>query len=88
MPATVARRARAGDYRIDQATVRFTTRHVFGIAPVHGTFQLRSGHIHVTDPVDGSTARATITAGQLRHRQPHSRQRGAFGELPGCRESP
>jgi polyisoprenoid-binding protein YceI len=54
----------AGDYRIDpqRSTISFTTRHMFGLAPVRGTFALRDGHIHVADPVEDSTARATISA--------------------------
>lgn len=54
----------AGDYRIDPArtTVSFATRHLFGLAPVRGTFQLRDGHIQVTEPVADSSARAVIAA--------------------------
>jgi polyisoprenoid-binding protein YceI len=57
----------AGDYRIDphHSTVSFTTRHMFGLAPVRGTFELREGHIHVADPVHDSVARATIPAGSF-----------------------
>lgn len=54
----------AGDYRIDPSstTVSFTTRHLFGLARVRGTFRLRDGHIQVADPVAGSSVRATIAA--------------------------
>lgn len=57
----------AGEYRIDRAhsTISFKTRHIFGLAAVHGTFQLREGHIHVADPVADSSARATIAAGSV-----------------------
>lgn len=53
-----------GDYRIDpnRSTVSFTTRHMFGLAPVRGTFPIREGHIHVGDPVRDSVVRATIGA--------------------------
>jgi len=53
-----------GSYRIDPAhsTISFATRHLFGLAPVHGTFRLRDGHIVVADPLAGSSARATISA--------------------------
>ncbi|MPZ86266.1 MAG: YceI family protein [Actinophytocola sp.] len=54
----------AGGYRIDPSStaVSFTTRHMFGLAPVRGTFRLRDGHIQVTDPVAESSVRATIAA--------------------------
>lgn len=54
----------AGDYRLDRelSTISFRTRHMFGLAPVRGTFRLRDGHIHVADPVHGSAARATVAA--------------------------
>lgn len=56
-----------GNYRIDPArsTISFTTRHFFGLAAVHGTFALREGDIHVVDPVEGSTARARISAASI-----------------------
>jgi polyisoprenoid-binding protein YceI len=57
----------AGDYRIDlsRSTIRFTTRHMFGLGRVRGTFQLRDGHIHIADPLTGSSARATIAAASI-----------------------
>lgn len=57
----------AGDYRIDPSstTVSFATRHLFGLAPVRGTFRLRDGHLQVADPVAKSSARARIAAGSF-----------------------
>ena len=54
----------AGTYQLDPAasTVTFTTRHLFGLAPVTGTFQLISGQITITDPLTSSTASAVIDA--------------------------
>lgn len=54
----------AGGYRIEPAesTISFATRHIFGLAPVRGTFALRTGHIEVAHPVHGSTVRATVAA--------------------------
>jgi polyisoprenoid-binding protein YceI len=54
----------AGTYRIDpeRSTVSFATRHMFGLAPVRGTFRLRSGHIRVAEDPAGSSAGATIAA--------------------------
>lgn len=53
-----------GQYRIDAAasTVTFRTRHIFGLAPVSGSFRLREGQIRVAEDVTGSTAHATISA--------------------------
>lgn len=54
-----------GDYRIDptNSTVSFTTRHMFGLGAVRGTFRLRDGHIHVAAPVADTSTRVTIAAG-------------------------
>jgi polyisoprenoid-binding protein YceI len=54
----------AGTYRIEpgESTVSFATRHMFGLAPVRGTFALRQGVVHVADPVRTSAVRATIAA--------------------------
>jgi len=53
-----------GEYRIEPArtTITFATRHLFGVAPVRGTFRLRGGHIRVADPLGESAVRATIDA--------------------------
>src|ERR1043165_6307315 len=59
-----------GDYRIDrdQSTLTFRTRHMFGLAPVHGTFELRDGHIHVAERPEDSVVRATIAADSVNTR--------------------
>lgn len=56
-----------GAYRIEagESTVEFVTRHLFGLAPVRGSFTLRDGIVHVADPVDASMVRATIDAGSF-----------------------
>ncbi|MCX5384035.1 YceI family protein [Streptomyces sp. NBC_00083] len=53
-----------GHYAIDPAasTVAFTTRHVFGLLPVRGTFALRSGSVDVAEPLGASRVRAEIDA--------------------------
>jgi polyisoprenoid-binding protein YceI len=53
-----------GEYRIEPAesTISFVTRHLFGLAPVRGTFALREGVVRVADPVEASTVRAIIAA--------------------------
>jgi polyisoprenoid-binding protein YceI len=57
----------AGTYRLQpgESTISFATRHMFGLGPVRGTFALREGVVHVADPVETSTVRATIAAGSV-----------------------
>lgn len=52
----------SGTYEIDAAasTVRFTTRTVFGLLPVRGTFAISRGQITVADPVDASSVDVTV----------------------------
>jgi polyisoprenoid-binding protein YceI len=54
----------AGTYRLDPAasSINFATRHMFGLAGVHGSFRPVSGEITITDPVTSSTALAVIDA--------------------------
>jgi polyisoprenoid-binding protein YceI len=56
-----------GAYRIEagESTIEFVTRHMFGLAPVRGTFALRDGVVHVAEPVSASMVRATIDAGSI-----------------------
>ena len=57
----------AGIYRIDpeHSTITFSTRHLFGLGAVHGTFRLRAGEILVADPAGESAVRATVDAGSF-----------------------
>ncbi|PXY22607.1 YceI family protein [Prauserella muralis] len=63
-PPAAVRIPAEGRYRLDPArsTVSFTTRHMFGLGKVRGTFALREGHVDVADPVEGSSARAVVAA--------------------------
>lgn len=58
----------AGTYEVDPArsSLTFTTRHMFGLGKVTGTFQLESGTVTVAEPVTRSTAQAVIEAGSFR----------------------
>src|SRR5258707_12360432 len=51
-----------GTYQLDPAasTVKFATRHLFGLAAVKGTFRLISGQVTIADPVTSSTASAAM----------------------------
>lgn len=53
---------RPGRYEIDAqaSTVTFTGRHLFGLAPVSGTFAIRHGVIDVADPVGDSRVEVQI----------------------------
>jgi polyisoprenoid-binding protein YceI len=53
-----------GAYRLEpgESTIEFVTRHFFGLGAVRGTFGLRDGVVHVAEPVEASTVRATIDA--------------------------
>ncbi|WP_192809660.1 YceI family protein [Actinomadura rudentiformis] len=63
----------AGDYRIDpeSSAVAFTTRHLFGLAAVQGSFHLHDGHIHVADPTQESWTRAAISAASVQTGNPN-----------------
>jgi polyisoprenoid-binding protein YceI len=65
---------RIGQYEIDpgHSVVRFRTRHLFGLAPVRGTFAIRSGTVGVAEPLARSDVSAEIDAASFRTR---SRQR-------------
>jgi polyisoprenoid-binding protein YceI len=55
---------RIGQYEIDpgHSAVRFRTRHLFGLAPVRGTFTIRSGTVGVAEPLAGSVISAEVDA--------------------------
>ena len=63
-PDHTATTAQLGRYEIDTSSsaVTFRTRHLFGLAPVRGTFAIRSGTIDVAEPLAGSTIHAEIEA--------------------------
>jgi polyisoprenoid-binding protein YceI len=56
-----------GRYEIDPAgsAVRFTTRHLFGLAPVSGTFAVRGGTADVAEPIAESAVRAEVETGSF-----------------------
>ncbi|MFG3280878.1 YceI family protein [Streptomyces sp. NPDC048111] len=58
----------AGHYAIDPAAsaVEFTTRHLFGLLPVRGTFAIRSGRVDVAEPLGTSAVRAEIDTASFR----------------------
>jgi polyisoprenoid-binding protein YceI len=57
-----------GRYEIDPggSTLTFRTRHLFGLAPVRGTFAISSGTIDIAEPLAGSGVHAEIEAASFR----------------------
>jgi polyisoprenoid-binding protein YceI len=53
---------RIGRYQIDRrsSTITFNSRHLFGLAPVHGTMAIRDGLIDIADPLTGSSVQVEI----------------------------
>ncbi len=63
-----ATKPRLGRYDIDPdgSSVAFRTRHMFGLAPVRGTFRIKVGTVDVTEPLAGSRIRVEIDAASFR----------------------
>jgi polyisoprenoid-binding protein YceI len=59
---------RPGRYEIDisYSAVTFRTRHLFGLAPVRGSFAIRAGTIDVDEPLARSSAFVQIDAASFR----------------------
>jgi polyisoprenoid-binding protein YceI len=57
-----------GRYEIDvtRSTVRFRTRHMFGLGPVRGTFAIRSGTADIAEPLADSAIAAEIDTASFR----------------------
>lgn len=57
-----------GRYEIDPggSAVTFRTRHLFGLAPVRGTFAIRAGTVDVAEPLPDSAVYAEIDAASFR----------------------
>ncbi|HEX4658493.1 MAG TPA: YceI family protein [Streptosporangiaceae bacterium] len=66
-PATVPG---LGRYAIDTSgsAVTFRTRHLFGLAPVRGTFAIRAGTIDIAEPLTDSAIYAEIETASFRTR--------------------
>ncbi|MGH3311690.1 MAG: YceI family protein [Streptomyces sp.] len=64
---------RLGRYTIDAAnsTVAFSSRHLFGLMPVRGTFAIRSGTVDVAEPLADSSLRVEIAAASFHTGKEH-----------------
>jgi len=71
-PDIAATTPRLGRYEIDPArsTLAFRTRHLFGLAPVRGTFTIRGGTVDIAEPFPESAVHAEIEAASFRTRNP------------------
>jgi polyisoprenoid-binding protein YceI len=51
-----------GRYAIDRraSTITFKSRHLFGLAPVHGTMAIRDGLVDMADPLTGSSVQVEL----------------------------
>jgi polyisoprenoid-binding protein YceI len=51
-----------GQYQVDRraSTITFKSRHLFGLAPVHGTIAIRDGLVDIADPLTGSSGQVEI----------------------------
>jgi polyisoprenoid-binding protein YceI len=67
-PAVVTTTPQPGHYDIDpgRSRVTFTTRHLFGLGRVRGSFAVRGGTADVADPVTASAVHAEIEAASFR----------------------
>jgi polyisoprenoid-binding protein YceI len=61
-----------GRYQIDPAgsSVTFRTRHLFGLAPVRGSFAIRSGTVDVSEPLASSRVHAEFETASFRTGNP------------------
>jgi polyisoprenoid-binding protein YceI len=60
-----------GEYVLEPGTaIQFRTRHMFGLAPVKGRLAVQAGTIVVGEPVEESSATATIDAASFSTRNP------------------
>lgn len=61
-----------GTYTIDpdRSVITFRTRHLFGLAPVRGTFRLRAGEIRVAEQAAASAVRVAVDAASFRTGNP------------------
>jgi polyisoprenoid-binding protein YceI len=57
-----------GRYSIDPSgsTVKFRTRHMFGLGPVHGSFEIRNGTVNIAEPMTASGVHAEIDSASFR----------------------
>jgi polyisoprenoid-binding protein YceI len=61
-----------GRYEVDagHSTVTFRTRHLFGLAPVHGRLAVRGGTVDIAEPLAASAVCAEIDAASFHTRNP------------------
>jgi polyisoprenoid-binding protein YceI len=89
-PADTSTSPRLGRYEIDASgsTVRFSTRHLFGLAPVRGEFAIRTGIVDVAEPLAGSRISVEIDAASFHTGNPHRDRNVRSGRFLDARRHP
>jgi polyisoprenoid-binding protein YceI len=61
-----------GRYVLDpeRTTIRFRTRHMFGLVPVQGHFKLGRATVKIADPAEGSSVEALVASASFSTRNP------------------
>jgi polyisoprenoid-binding protein YceI len=82
-PMTAREAPPSGQYAIDPAgsSVTFVTRHMFGLAPVRGTFAVTSGVLTIAEPAEGSRAEVEVSAASFDQERP-ARSPGTVRTVP------
>jgi polyisoprenoid-binding protein YceI len=67
---------RVGRYQVDSqgSTITFRSRHLFGLAPVHGTMAISGGLVDIADPITDSSVQVEIDTTSF-HTGSHHRDR-------------
>ncbi|MBV9093388.1 MAG: YceI family protein [Streptosporangiaceae bacterium] len=79
-----------GRYEIDSAHSRvgFRTRHLFGIAPVRGTFTVRRGTVDIAEPIAESRIHAEIDVASFQTGNPQRDRRIRSARFLDARRHP
>ncbi len=72
-----------GAYRLDPDTclIEFTTRHMFGLAPVTGTFQVVSGDLTIAEPLTASRLDAAASVSSFHTGNPERDEHVRSGDF-------
>jgi polyisoprenoid-binding protein YceI len=79
-----------GRYEIDPAhsRIRFRTRHLFGLAPVRGTFTIRRGTVDIVEPIAESGVHAEIDVASFQTGNPQRDRRVRSARFLDARRHP
>jgi polyisoprenoid-binding protein YceI len=79
-----------GHYDIDisRSLITFSTRHLFGLGPVRGSFGIRSGSVDIAEPLTESAIRAEIDTASFHTRNPQRDHRVRSARFLDARHFP